>query len=383
MKYPLLLILLSSSLAAFGQITITSQSLPDIGDVLEYRTFNYVGTDEEYLTSGSDISWTFDEFVFTGEEQEEYADISGAALQDSFPEANMIVELGFFTGAAVRTDSTIQVLGFDVIEAQQFLGEVRVNRLATPLTLRHTPLNYGDFSEGEFSIPVTFDAELIPGIDSFELPIPGATLDSIRVTTAIYRSEEVDSWGNLNVIGNDYDVLKVKTIDSTATTIEAGLGVFGQTIWFDATEFIGDAASFLGDNTSITTYKFLSADSKESILEFNQEIELDDLGNIVNFSVRGRMSIEVTSSVDDQLGYQAEFTLNPNPVTSGFCINGATSNNRGVVGIKIIDHLGRTLLTQLQQPLGSTLNVSDLQPGLYRVLIQHGSQSEVLSFIMQ
>ncbi len=284
----------------FSQITLSTSTIPQVNDVLMYNDFEYAGASEDYSIQGEDMTWSLSQFIFTGMSEEAYLDIQNFDLKDTFPDANMLLTFGPFEAAAIGSENAIEIIGTGPVEAQGFLGDESSNRLEDPFVLRQVPFTYEDKIESDFAIQFAFDAALIPGLDSIELPIPGATLDSLRFTNVIYRQEEAIGWGKLDLMGNNFDVLQLQIVDSTATIIEAGLGVLGQVIWFDASAFLGEDGGGFGENSAMTTYKFVTEDDKESLLEFTENSITDTLGQEIGIQITGRMSANISSNTVEQ-----------------------------------------------------------------------------------
>jgi len=298
------------SIQLSGQITVESSTLPSPGDVLVYTSFSDYPDSTSFKLTGEDLAWSYNDFIADNTVEETYATESESGLLDSFPQANMILGIMGFEAAALRTDNTIEVLGVGEGDFGDFGVEATIEFDDTYL-YRQTPLNFGDSFTDDFDFVVAFDASVIPGIDSIEIPFPGATLDSVRISSNIAKTETVTAWGTLDILGNEIEVLKVEQRDVSNTVIEAGLGVLGQILWIDATDLAGDLLGNIG-NQDMTTHKFLSADSKRSIVEFTERNITDSLG--VNFNiVTGRLSADILSNVNQNSLLDAEVAIFPNP----------------------------------------------------------------------
>ncbi len=313
-----LFILIISCIALNGQITIDKTTLPDIGDELEYRLFfNYQGN-SSFKDKGENLIWTYDSFSFGANDTERFEDIKKTELADSFPTANILININGFDAAAIRSENNIEVIGLSIGNFSGFDVDASADFME-PFTYRTTPFTYKDKYNDAFEFRLQFDSDLIPGLDTIPIPLPGATLDSIRIVTKVLRSEEATAWGKLNLFGQDFEVLKVEQLDSTATKIEAGLAFFGQVLWIDVTTIIGGG---LGDlNNNVLTYKFMTNGSKKSVLEFRETSSMDTTGMTIN-TTSGRMSSDVVTAVNNV--FQNEIKVFPNPTN-------------GIVKIKSID----------------------------------------------
>ena len=286
-----------------SQTIVQPESVPEIGDVLFYTPFAGFSDTISYRADGENVHWSFSGFDIGNPVSESYSDIAGTAIGDSFPAANMIVNLALFESAAIRTDSAIRIIGLLPGDFSGF-GVETEPVFTDPFTIRSTPFQYGDSIQDEFAFTIQFPSELIPALDS--IMIPFATLDSIRIRVNLFKSEKATAWGKLDIAGLSLDALKVQQEDITTVTIEAGVSTIVGFVWLDATEFLGDIAGALNQNS--TTYKFLSAESKRSLIEF-RETRLTD----TTLTVTGRISTEIISGTNNSFNLNSELTFFPNP----------------------------------------------------------------------
>lgn len=345
---------------AVSQIEVSESTLPDIGDILEYNYFNFDGDTTSYREVGGNLSWSYDIRSIDSSRTEAYLDISGSPLADSFPQANMILDELGSQAAAIRTQNTIEIVGF-AGGPLGFLGG-GVTRFSDPFVYRTVPINFGDQFSDNISFSFQVSSEFIPGLDSLTLPIPGATLDSIRVTITLTRSESAEGWGSLTLNSETYDVLKIKQEDGVQNKIEFGVSFGGSIIWLDATQFIGDA--FGGDDLT-TTYKFLSADDKASVLEIEERrVPIDTMGNTMLVTT-GRTGQDIVTSVRDNSTDLGEFTIVTNPVGDELSISFENEKLSGSTYL-IVDANG--IICQ-RGPMSQKIDVSGLVAGTYFIYV--------------
>jgi len=302
-----------------GQITVGTNTLPDIGDVLLYTTFEDFEDTLSYKLNGEDQRWTYDNFNVTGSESEGYFDIDTSALRDSFPNANMLVNFGGFETAAFRSNNTIEIVGLQLGGFGGFGGfggadgfdiDIQSN-LEDPFLFRKTPLSYQDSYKDTLEFRATFPGDLIPGLDSLDLGFPGAGLDSIRVENTIIRTEAATAWGTISILGEEKEVLKLEETTVSNLVIELGVGFLGQIIWLDIAT-LGFDIGIGGDQTTVV-YKFVGNEDKRSIVEFTENPILDTLGVLQSTNVTGRLSQEFLSSTIELANQKSNFILYPNP----------------------------------------------------------------------
>ena len=213
-----------SPLALTGQIQVGEETLPDVGDVLRYANFTLDDT-VSHRRDGENLSWTYDVTAIDSFYEETYRDIQGSPLADSFPDANMIVDRLGSLAAARRSANSIEILGFGGGPFGPFGGGV--TKFNDPFLIRRVPINYGDQWSDEVQFRFTFSSELIPGLDTV-MPLPGASIDSIRITVTLKRTERATAWGTLNAQGESFDVLKMTINDEVSNKIEVGVVVGGR-----------------------------------------------------------------------------------------------------------------------------------------------------------
>ncbi len=370
-------ILLSYSL--FGQVIVNSMSLPDIGDELDYTIFSDYQDTMDYRASGEDMNWTFEGFNAVNAQTEVYTDISTTSFRDSFPDANMLLEFGGFESAAIRTDSSLAILGV-IVEGLGGLGiELNVD-LDEPFRLRTTPFKYGDVIEDDFEVAFSFSASIIPGLDSFDIGIPGATIDSLRFTTSISKREEAIGWGTLDMLGQQNEVLQIQENSNTSTTIEVGVNAFGNFLWLNAAAFLGDMVDAFGGNQNTVTYKFLTASDKRSVVEFSENRVQDTTGNNM-LVVNGRTSADFLSNTDELLSDYIDIKISPNPASDRIQITGSDLSDRAHVIIYNIN--GLRVLSVSDIGTGSSIDISAIPAGSYIVHYNSGSDIAVRKLIIQ
>lgn len=377
MKVLLIIVnLLFLTILVNAQITIGNNTLPNVGDVLQYTNFVNFGDTSTYKLKGEDLTWNYDNFEFGGTSETAFEEIEGTTLQEEFPEANMIVSLFGFNAAAIRTENNVEILGVDVSNFGGFEVEID-NALEEPFLYIKTPFNYTEKFQDDFRIRGQIGADQIPQLDSldFELPIPGATLDSIRLTFEYDKSEEADAWGTLNVLGNNYEVLKVEEVVTTEIKIEVGLSVFGFLTWIDASPFLGGDSDFFGENQN-TTYKFISAEEKYSIIEFNENRTVDSLG-IETLMVTGRVGAELLSEISEEVTAQ-EISISPNPTNNLINIEASFFD---IEKVQLFNNNGSLIENFNPELLDRGIDCSRLESGVYYIRLVVDGANIVRRFV--
>ncbi len=338
-----------------AQITIGTVTLPKVGDILEYQNFNNYTDTVAHRMSGEDRTWVFEGMDIVGRQEEAYRDIEGTALADSFPEANLLLDFGGFEAAGLRTMNTVELVG---ISTDDFgLGIGAAVNLDENFVIARRPLAYGDSSSDNFNASVTFSTDLIPNIDSFEIPIPGASLDSLRVVTSIARTDEVIGWGTATVFNETKEVLQMRRTETTSNSFEIGLLFLGQPLWLPADELLAllggggggtdPGIPALGGEQMTTSYLFFTDDLKTSVIEFSENTTLDSLGAVIDIQITGRISGDITSANKELSFDDGGYRVYPNPANNYLDIecnltirdvniynmNGVLQFNLGTLGI--------------------------------------------------
>ena len=367
----------------YAQVTIDNTSLPEIGDAIVYDLFFDFQDTLTYRENGADLTWSYDDLVTTQTVTERYASIDGTALADSFPDANMIIQIGFFESAALRTDNSIEVVGVLLDGFEDFGVEGGVD-LGDNYTIMEFPVEHGNTSEDAFAVRVSISAEMIPGLDSLELPFPGATLDSLRFTVEQSKTEEATAWGTLSLDGRSHDVLKVEQTDVTETTIEIGANLFGTIVWLDLIELLGTFGGDMGGfgdfgfaDGETKTYRFLSPDIKGSLLEFTEQRGLDTLDN-ATLTVSGRVYNSLTSNIAEIEEQNRYVRIFPNPTQDYIHIEVEDLNKANII---IRSYDGKVMLQKNGFSVEERLDIRSLDSGIYILELHHNDQ--VISKILQ
>lgn len=297
---------------------------------------------------------------------ETYQDISTTALADSFPESDMLVTLGLFTAAARRDPNRIVINGINTDGFGGFGIDVSL-QLSSEYTIRETPLSFGSINEDDVDVIFTFDAGLIPFLDSLDLMgLPGA-IDSIRVTTFLSRDEEVVGWGTVNVREESREVLQVREENFTDIMLEVGIDLAGFLIWFDVTDLISMAGVGAGGQSS-TTYRFIEADSKLAVIEFTENTFADSLGNNMQLlTARTGLELDVSSTADVSPFNPLSIDIFPNPTADFVSIE--VSNYNDNLDVMIYNQVGQLVGKWNDIRNGSALDISQINIGQYAIIV--------------
>jgi hypothetical protein len=252
--------IVSSSLIA--QITVTNATFPAPGDTL--RTVIDAEPNINLQDPGEDLTWNFS-FLDGPVFENIILDPDQGANFATFPNAT------FMTGQTPlaeryfqTTTTTYTSLGYS---GQDPIGlGLDVAFMNTPpLVERISPLNYDDDNNSSSFVSVPFAWSDLPAMFTDSLPLP-TTPDSIAIEVTTTRTETVDAWGKVILPVGTYDVLRVRRLDITETSVQALVPTLPgfPAIWVDVTGFLGGISPLLGGDTTLT-YRYYNDESKEPI----------------------------------------------------------------------------------------------------------------------
>lgn len=354
----LLFVVMASGLSA--QITLTTDYFPVAGDTLRFVVADSTFANNVDLMpeGGNDLAWDFSGAVGSSNLNEPV----DAANDAEYPDADVSIT-SFATTSFYRSTAT----SFDLVgvrtEFDLFPGLVLSTPVIPVRPIRRAPLNLGDTFTSTTENSVTISPDSIPAEVLAELGSVIASVDSIRITTISVRSDEVDAFGTVRLLGNFYPVLREKRTE--AITIRLAV----QTLPLDFTDVTGtitlfnpDIGALLGEQPITETYLFWNDESKEPIVEATTDMETGTVTRMLYKRAQQSTSTEGPGLLP------AQVKVYPNPATdlATFEIEGLAS---GTYTLQLIDMVGRKVAQREFSPFGTqtrlSLDVSELRSGLY------------------
>lgn len=336
-----------------AQITTSVNSLPDAGDNLEYTTLDVITG--QYESMGEGVTWDFTGMLGETPSAEVYLEASSGVNFSQFPETDLLINYGGAEGYANRNTTNIELVGITGGQLLEGVDLPTAQTLSEPYVIRRAPMGYGDSFTGSTSFGYSLStADFGPLADIFtELnPLEGATIDSIRITFTLSRTETVDSYGEVLLGDEIIPALRLVQNDETEVGIDiyANVGFIGT--WISISQFID--ADMLGiENLTVTNYIFLDENSKEHLLEVN----VDGLTQIAT----GKYNANFTNSISEENSSKLAFY--PNPVQSELVLSGASMSS-----VSIMNQLGQEVKAlQLAKDNSLTLSLEYLSSGVYVV----------------
>lgn len=347
MKFAFSAFLVCAFSTVFGQIEITSGHLPDADDVLIQYPAIFPG-DVDLEFSGPDFTWEFGEDVIqlTGLSQNTQCyDIDNTPLAFQFlfnnpfdPEHNSDFGIGV---------ESFDLAGFVTIENAYQYYQNRSDRYAITgfaASLNNIPAGaVSNPVDVIYELPLNYaDAHTSHSETSLEVPTLFAYHQELD------RSSIVDGWGTLNILGESYEVLRVRQEVTGSDSVYV--------------ELLGNG--FLLERPLSVIYTWLSTEFKTPVLEATStngmitDVRVADIPSVV----RGKKD-------------EPRLTVYPVPACDRITIAGNTSaENR----YEIFDISGRICSTGKMNQ--NTVEVSGLTEGNYVIRIVEKDRATTAKF---
>jgi hypothetical protein len=204
-------------------------------------------------------------------------------------------------------------------------------------------------------------------------------IDSIRITLDITKREEAIGWGTVTIAGQEKEVLQILENNTTETVIEVGVTLFGAFVWLDVSDILGDMAGAFLDNQDTKTYKFMTADDKRPVIEFD-ETEAVDTAGVATLVVNGRTSAEFLTNINENI-INDSVILSPNPADQYIDISNIDLQE--ITDIQIYNINGHRVMSQTKISNTGRMNIEHLSTGTYVILLQTERGSITEKFVIK
>jgi hypothetical protein len=298
----LLSILSFLTLALNAQITVTNATFPAVGDTLEIATDTDPVGINVATPSGGNQTWILTNLQHNSSDKIVYKNANVGLNSMSYPGADLVIIGSSGETYFNKTAQKVEFMGFAGSDPAGFGLQV-VTKFQPALIERHAPLNFFDVYSQESDLTLPLSTEQLP--DSLFQGAPFIP-DSIRIRINTQRLEVVDAWGNCQIPGGEYPVLREKRTDYTTTALDILVPFLG---WIDLSQLLpggGGFGDFLGTDTTIT-YRFYSGTEKEEIAVATMSNDLSEV-----LSVRYKDNGTVAAPEIDAPG-TASIQAYPNP----------------------------------------------------------------------
>lgn len=354
----ILLIFLTVIFHSFGQITITNEVFPKVGDTLNSAVD--VRPDGVMITApGPGQSWMFDRLNGLVRLTAEVKHASEGGAAGSFPSADQMIDAGTGTERYYRvTNDRIEEVGYRGIDPV-FNSVELLAFYQSPYIIQRAPINFEDQNQMQSILLIPYAYDELPDSITSQFPLP-ISPDSVRLRIMIDREDEVDAWGTLEIPAGIFDVLRERRREIRSSTVEAK--VIGLGGWFDITQTLLSVLPNpeVLDNDTVVTYNYFSNRSKEPIAV----VTVDNLGDPmrVDFKATG-----MTTPVINQPMGNIDIHVSPNP-TLGRCVFDFENLPAGEYSLQVINILGVKIWERTFDAYGSislSEDLSGLRKGTY------------------
>lgn len=326
----------------YGQITLTSDDFPSVGDGYIYASDENPGSAADPGSSGGNQVWDFTGLSEDFTSTTEFVSPGSTPFGSIFPAANMATNSGdtIFTYMH-RDNDKATTLGL-VIES--LVTGNFVNNYIPGETIADFPLQYQD----EWTDEYYFEFYLDPGI-------PG--IDSTRYKSDVTKEVVVDAWGTVTIPLGTFNALRLKEVSTSVDSSWAKVGG----IWM------------LQFATTTTSYFYEWWTNEAPVSPFVASMSSSD-----NF-----VTIDDATWVKDvfvgleENGVSEKLTVYPNPATDHIFIK--TGKYKDVKDLRITNNAGQ-LVKELKIAGGGDvrIDISTFPQGVYHCILV-GSEREILS----
>ena len=351
-----------------AQITYTSNSFPQAGDIIQTTT-----AVDSLLNvtpaSASPSTWDFSGLIPINTNYDTIKAASSGAAFASFPSADILQSfIGSFGGTAyvdVTSNQVIRIGG-----GVEVFGLSFISPFIDPHVTQQVPLTYPDIHTDSYQWANASHIDSVPFLGPLIDSFTGGLIDfdSIRFALEGDETRSVDAYGTCVMTHATHNVLRQKIISDFEFKIELyipppfGLPVGGT--WFDATSFIAGSLPFPTSGT-VVRYDFLSEGIKQPLVSLTMDSTETFVTNI-------EFLLDTTGTIGiDYILDEIDVNIFPNPVEKVININIGSDIPFGGYNLYLTDILGRVaivkkhILDQNQQ-----LDISNIPNGTYVLILR-------------
>lgn len=374
MKKYLLLSLLSWFImgSCMGQITYTSISFPQAGDILAVST-----AVDSTLTitppSATATTWDFSQLTAVTTNYDTIQAASSGAFYAQFPDSDILQPLLGQVGVSYTDVTATQIEriggGFEI------LGISFINAFANTHITQTVPLTYNDIASDAYAFRFSEHIDSVPFlrqlIDSLVSGLPfGLSPDSVRIAIDGDEDRVVDAWGTCAMADSTYAVLRQKVVTDFEVKFEVSVNAFGSNIWVNVANFI--QLPFPTSGTTVQ-YNFLSEGIKQPLVSITMDSSESRVNNIEYLDT----TVNNPPNTIDVRYLQNEITaqIYPNPAQQNVQVQVArTDIPTNGYDLFVVDLLGRVVLSESNvQNETHTINVNRITNGHYIVVLRNQS----------
>jgi len=256
------------------------------GDTLKtVTTIDFSGFDKDQI--GADQIWDFTDVSGGFLVETIYSEPEVGEASDLFPDADLLDNSGLQELYYESFNNKVVELGRSGLDPVLNLVDLTFENEGE-FVLRRAPMSFGDAFSDASSFFIKASADVLP--DTLLANIPVA-VDSMRLLVETTHEDEIDAWGQVELLNGTYEVLRVKRTTISNAVLGAKLAFFG---WVDVdpdNELFGGLGEFLEllGETITVSYQFIANDNKEIIANFTEDID----GNLISLTYKGDIATSV------------------------------------------------------------------------------------------
>lgn len=378
MKKYVLLSLLSWFVAgsSMGQITYTSISFPQAGDVLAVST-----AVDSLLTvtpaSATATAWDFSQLTAVRTNYDTIEAASSGSSYSLFPDSDILQPLLGQAGIAYTDVTATQMEriggGFEIF------GISFINGFVNTHVTQEVPLTYNDIASDDYAFRFSEHIDSVPFlrqlIDSLVSGLPfGLSPDSIRIAIDGDEDRIVDAWGTCAMADSTYAVLRQKVVTEFEVTFEASVNVFGNTQWVNVANFV--QLPFPTEGTTIQ-YNYLAEGVKQPLVSITMDSSETRVTNIeyLDTTINNPPNTIDIRYLQNEIAAQ----IYPNPAQQNVHVQVASEDiPTNGYNLFVVDLLGRIVLSESNvQNENHTLNVNRIANGHY-IIVMRNQKGEII-----
>lgn len=185
-----------------AQITIEQNDFPMAGETLLNGRDTLVSSSISVGSGGASQTWDFSALQVYTLDTLDFADPMNVVNGDSFPNAFLALSQFGGYGFVEQNGNDVEIVGFS--GSFMGFGSDLVVKFDDPQKIISIPANYQD----AFVDTSVLDVTISNNPPVFEVPIPGVTVDSVRLKRTAITDSEIDGWGTVNGHKGSYDCLR-------------------------------------------------------------------------------------------------------------------------------------------------------------------------------
>jgi hypothetical protein len=378
MKKYVLLSLLSWFImgSSMGQITYTSISFPQAGDILAVST-----AVDSTLTisppSASATAWDFSQLTAVTTNYDTIQAASSGAFYAQFPDSDILQPL---LGQAGVTYTDVTATQMEQIGGGfEIFGISFINAFVNTHITQTVPLTYNDIASDTYAFRFSEHIDSIPFlrqlIDSLVSGLPlNLSPDSVRIAIDGDEDRVVDAWGTCIMADSTYAVLRQKVVTDFEMKFEVSVNVFGSIQWVNVANFVQLPFPTTG---TIVQYNFLSEGIKQPLVSITMDSSESTVTNIeyLDTTVNNPPNTIDVRYLQNEIAAQ----IYPNPAQQKVQIQVASTDipNNGY-DLLVVDLLGRIVLSasNIRNEI-HTINVANIANGHY-ILVLRNQKGELI-----